>query len=325
MVKRDPFIELSEIEAKEVRWLFRPFIPFSMITILEGDPGLGKSFLAMYIAAAVSRGGLLPNEQRVDRGKVVYLAAEDDAAYTIRPRMESMGADLERIIVLDDLISLDENGLVSLTKEVRDSSPTLIVLDPLLSFMPAGGDPYRPTIIRPFLGELKAIAEKADAALLIVRHLAKATNANALYRGTGSIDQIAMARSAIRVAKHPDNPELRVLVHVKHNISERGRSLLFEIVKDDDGKPLLAWRGETDIVIEDLDKSEDEDDKSAFDDAKEFLKEILSGGPVAAKVVASRAESVSISKRTLERAKEALKVESSKKGGGWFWSLQAPD
>jgi len=92
MVKRDPFIELSEVEAREVRWLFRPFIPFSMITILEGDPGLGKSFLAMHIAAAVSRGGLLPNEQRVDRGKVVYLAAEDDAAYTTRPTAPSCAA-----------------------------------------------------------------------------------------------------------------------------------------------------------------------------------------------------------------------------------------
>lgn len=170
MTTKDPFTELSDVETKELRWLWEPFIPLAMISILEGDPGLGKSFLAMHIAAQVTLGGRFPGTQRAPLGNVVYLSSEDDNAYTIRPRMEAMGADLDRVVVLEEYMALNNDGIDALTREVEGSRPRLIIIDPLMGFMEAGPDPYRPTVIRRFLSGLKRIAEDAEAAVLIIRH-----------------------------------------------------------------------------------------------------------------------------------------------------------
>ena len=131
--KKELFVDLNTIDPKEVEWLWEPFIPFSMITIMEGDPGVGKSFLAMQLAAQISIGGELPEGQRLDRGRVLYLSAEDDAAYTIRPRIDAMGGDPSRIRVQGDFLSLDEKGLNALMREVRRKPPDLLILDPWAS------------------------------------------------------------------------------------------------------------------------------------------------------------------------------------------------
>lgn len=319
--ERDPFVELADIEPKKVKWLFEPFIPFSMISILEGDPGLGKSFLAMHIAALVSAGGRWPSGQKVKAANVLYLSAEDDNEYTIRPRMEAMGADLSRVVVLDEFISLDVDGLAAVQREIEKNPPALIVLDPMIAFMEAGGDPYRPTTIRPFLGALRKLAEVAGAAVLIIRHLAKARYGNALYQGAGSIDQVAAARSVMRVAPNPDDADQRVLAHVKHNLSARGTSFLFEVVETADNGALVKWHGETDLTIDDLDGGASEEDSSTLDMAVSFLELALEDGPVLSTTLVKNAEARAISKRTLERAKKKLGVTAQKKKDGWYWSL----
>lgn len=317
----DPFVELADIEPKEVRWLFEPFIPFAMISIIEGDPGLGKSFLAMHIASLVSKGGKWPNGDRIKAANVLYLSAEDDNAYTIRPRMEAMGADLTRVVVLQEFLSLDADGIAAVQEEIRKNPPALIILDPMIAFMEAGGDPYRPTTIRPFLGALRSLAESAGAAVLIIRHLAKARYGNALYQGAGSIDQVAAARSVMRVAPNPHNEDQRILAHVKHNLSPRGTSLLFEVVSSADNKALVEWHGETDLTIDDLDGGKSEDDSSTLEVAITFLEAALAEGPVLSTRLVTNAEARAISKRTLERAKKKLGVVAQKKKDGWRWSL----
>lgn len=319
-LRKDPFTELSEIQAKQVKWLWKPFIPLAMISILEGDPGLGKSFLAMHIAAQVTLGGKLPGGQQLSPGNVVYLSAEDDNAFTIRPRMEAMGADLERVLVLDEYMALNSEGIEALTKEVESSSPRLIIIDPLMGFMESGPDPYKPTVIRPFLAELRRIGEDAEASILIIRHLAKARHGNPLYQGAGSIDQIGVARSAMRVAEHPDDSSLRVLAHLKHNLTAPGPSLLFSV--DGKGtKPRVTWHGETDLKTSDLDGGGEREDASAIEDARAFLEERLKADAVPVSKLLRLAEARGISKRTLERAKEGLRVKSRKRGKEWTWSL----
>lgn len=113
------FVYLSSIESREIMWLMRPLIPFGMITIMEGDPGVGKSFLAMHIAAQVSIGGYLPGDNHLKRGGVLYLSAEDDAEYTIRPRIDAMGGDPNRIRIQADFLSLDTAGFAELSDEIR--------------------------------------------------------------------------------------------------------------------------------------------------------------------------------------------------------------
>ena len=139
MTKRrnDTFVTLSAVKRKKVQWLWRPYIPFGMLTILEGDPGLDKSFLSMYLAAIVSTGGMLPDGSNVTRGNVLYIGAEDDPSYTTGPRMDALSGDSERIRVLNGRIAFDDEGLETLRAELDENEPELIIIDPWVSFIPA--------------------------------------------------------------------------------------------------------------------------------------------------------------------------------------------
>ena len=320
--KKDLFIDLNTIDPKEVEWLWEPFIPFSMITIMEGDPGVGKSFLAMQLAAQISIGGELPEGQKLDRGRVLYLSAEDDAAYTIRPRIDAMGGDPTRIRVQGDFLSLDEKGLAALMREVRRKPPDLLILDPLFAYVPSGQDMYKPNVIRQLLSFLKDIAETGETAVLIVRHLTKAKHDKAIYRGGGSMDVIGAARSAFLVCEHPNDSSTKLVVHIKHNIAVRGQTQTYEIYSEDGGMATLNWLGPSDITIDDLISSEGGTPKmSALDDAIQFLRVFLKHGPEATTKVEKEAAARDISEKTLERARRSLGVVSKKKGKSWVLSL----
>lgn len=320
--KKDLFIDLNTIDPKEVEWLWEPFIPFSMITIMEGDPGVGKSFLAMQLAAQISIGGELPEGQKLDRGRVLYLSAEDDAAYTIRPRIDAMGGDPTRIRVQGDFLSLDEKGLAALMREVRRKPPDLLILDPLFAYVPSGQDMYKPNVIRQLLSFLKDIAETGETAVLIVRHLTKAKHDKAIYRGGGSMDVIGAARSAFLVCEHPNDSSTKLVVHIKHNIAVRGQTQTYEIYSEDGGMATLNWLGPSDITIDDLISSEGGTPKmSALDEAIQFLRVFLKNGPEATTKVEKEAAARDISEKTLERARRSLGVVSKKKGKSWVLSL----
>ncbi|WP_282129719.1 AAA family ATPase, partial [Roseobacter litoralis] len=135
MKQDDVFRTLNDIKAKDIDWLWQPLIPYEKTTILEGDPELGKSYLCMHIAALVTTGEKLPDGSRMDKGNVLYISSEDDAADTIRPRMEQMGADLKRVRVLDDFLVFDEKGQRRLRDELEEHEPDLVVIDTLYSFL----------------------------------------------------------------------------------------------------------------------------------------------------------------------------------------------
>jgi len=320
--KKELLVDLNTIDPKEVEWLWEPFIPFSMITIMEGDPGVGKSFLAMQLAAQISIGGELPEGQTLDRGRVLYLSAEDDAAYTIRPRIDAMGGDPSRIRVQGDFLSLDEKGLNALMREVRRKPPDLLILDPLFAYVPSGQDMYKPNVIRQLLSFLKDIAETGETAVLIIRHLTKAKHDKAIYRGGGSMDVIGAARSAFLVCEHPNDSSTKLVVHIKHNIAKRGQTQSYEIYADDGGMATLNWLGPSDITIDDLISSEGGTPKmSALDEAIQFLRVFLKNGPEATTKAEKEAAARDISEKTLERARRSLGVVSKKKGKSWVLSL----
>lgn len=320
--KKELFVDLSSIEPKEVEWFWEPLIPYGMVTIMEGDPGVGKSFLAMHLAALVSTGGKLPNGEKVDRGRVLYLSAEDDTAYTIRPRIDAMKGNAKRIRVQDDFLSLDDDGLRALMDEVRRKPPALMIIDPLFAYMPSGQDMYRPNVIRQLLSFLKEIAEMGDTAILIVRHLTKAKHDKAIYQGGGSMDVVGAARSAIRVAEHPDDPDTKVIVHIKHNIAPRGQSWAFELVTPEGaGQAHLEWIGPSDLTIEDLMGQGDASRKSALDQAIDLLREELKDGPKPTSYILQKAKEQEIAKRTIDRARSEIGVISKKETSGWVLSL----
>lgn len=319
--KKSPFCTLSDVEAATVEWLWEPLIPFGMVTIVEGDPGIGKSFLMMHLAALVSTGGKLPNGQRLDKGRVLIISAEDDAAYTVRPRIDAMGGDPERIRYLAEYSAFDDKGLAALRTEVLEHEPSLIIIDPLFAFVPSASDMYKPNEIRALLAQLAEVASEAEAAMIVVRHLRKSSATKAIYQGIGSIDVIGAARSALLVGIHPEDIDLRVVAHLKHNIAPRGDSWLYELDAKVEGQmPVLRWRGKSNLTVEDL-LGAAPSNQSAVDAAMSFLREALKDGPKPAKEVSDKAGAAGHAERTIQRAKDAIGIKSKKHKDGWLWSL----
>jgi RecA-family ATPase len=312
---------LSTFARKEVDWLWKPFIPRAMMTIMEGDPDVGKSYLAMHIAAEISKGGSLPGGTKLKRGKVLYFSQEDDPAYTIRPRVEDMGGNTRSIKVHVGDSVFDEKGLEIVAGLIKTWKPDLIVIDPLVGYVGAGVDFFRANEIRPVLRALSDIAETANCGLLVIRHLTKGKHDKAMHQGGGSVDFIAFVRSAIRVAPHPERENHRVVAHFKHNLSERGKSQSYELVQQKPPlMPKVEWRGEVDVSIDDL-HSVAKKEPSELDHAVKFLQNYLADGPKQASEIADKADSFSISAKTLERAKTTIGIKPKKVGKHWVWQI----
>jgi archaellum biogenesis ATPase FlaH len=320
-MKRDnTFKTLSEIQAKDIEWLWEPLIPYSKTTILEGDPEIGKSYLCMHLAALVSKGGKLPDGTRVAKGKVLYISSEDDAADTIRPRMEQMGADLTQVRVLTDFLVFDENGQKRLRDELEIATPDLLVVDTLYSFLSDKVDLGKPTSIRAALHQLDKLFKEYGPAVIVIRHWTKGGKGKAIYRGVGSIDVIGVARTALAVAKHPENDKLRILAQVKNNIGPKAEGFVYEIVEQAGGMPIIEWRGRTHFSADDLER-QGQEGQSEEARAVEFLKEVLAQGPLLSKRISDLASTEGLSRPTLNRAKRLAGVTSERRGTAWFWKL----
>ncbi|MCB1465583.1 MAG: AAA family ATPase [Rhizobiaceae bacterium] len=316
------FRPLSRFKAKSPDWLWEPYIPYGMITIMEGDPGLGKTFVALFLASRVSAGGTLPDGKKLEKQDVAYLSYEDDPGYTLRPRGDMMGGDVKAIHVLNDDFMLDENGFVDLEALIKEREVRLVVIDPFVAAIPSSKDMYRSNAIRPMLSELSRVAAEHGCAIILIRHLTKMKHEKAIYQGGGSMDYIGAARSALRVDVHPDDENRRVMVHIKHNIGPQGRSWSFRLVVKGKGQiPDLVWEGECDVRPDDLMA---EGSTRPADEAREFLIRELRQKPRPSSEIEMLAQEEGISKRTLNRARKSLGLEAYQRGRQWFLPRYRP-
>lgn len=322
---------MADVEREEVEWLWYPRVPRGKFTLLEGDPGLGKSLLTCALAAILSRGWPLPGEDKTQRReprRTLLLADEDGYGDTVRPRLEALGADLHFVrpvlgIVRDSgehPLTLDEGGVMALSDEVETYRPALIVIDPLFSYIGAGADINKGTEVRAVLRPLVELCQRSGAAMIALRHFTKMNGASAIYRGQGNIDFLAAARSVLAVREDPDNAGRAILCHTKSNLGPKAESLAYRIGNGNGGVEFL-WEGQVDMSVEDLFAHQDED-RSALDEAKQFLHDALFEGPKPGKEVQREAREAGVAERTLWRAKSRLGVKAKKEGaGGWFWVL----
>ncbi|MFT4095694.1 MAG: AAA family ATPase [Rhodoblastus sp.] len=314
------FGTLGDVAAAKIRWFWKPFIPYGMMTILEGDPGIGKSYLTMHLAASVTVGGTLATGEKIRKGRVLLMSAEDDPAYTIRPRIEAMGGDPERVRYMAEYSAFDDEGLKTLRSEVLEFGPSLIIIDPLYAFVPSASDMYKPNEIRALLAQLSMVAAENDAAMVVIRHLRKSKSDKAIYQGVGSIDVIGAARSAVLVALHPDDPDVKVIAHLKHNLAPRGESWMYQLIaKSEDDVPRLDWLGRCALTVDDLGGAPI--GVSAIEEAMAFLRDELKGGPRPAAEISTVAASKGISSRTIDRAKQKIGRKARKQKDQWLWSL----
>ena len=327
---------VADVKREPLEWLWDGRFPLRKVSMLSGDPGLGKSLVTLAIAAAVSRGAAwpIPGEGNAPLGDVVLISAEDDVADTIRPRLEAAGADLTRIHVLDGVEDMDANGephrrpwclhdLDALGDRVaRLPGCRLVVIDPLSAFL-AGADSHKNADVRELLAPLSDLAAQHRVALLAISHLNKSAGP-ALYRTMGSLAFVAAARAAYAVAKDKEDPERRLVIPIKANLAPDTTGLAYH-VRVRDGQPVVEWEPEPVHVTADdaLALAERADDRAERDTTADWLRKLLARGQMAAKDVYREGDEAGFSRDQLKHAKGRIGAESTKTGmdGGWVWHL----
>ncbi|MBA7635840.1 DNA repair protein RadA [subsurface metagenome] len=312
---------IADVEPEDVKWLWYPYVPYGKLTLLEGDPGTGKSWLGLGIAAAQSRGQGLPGVNGLKPGNVLIISAEDGLADTIRPRLSASEADITRIYALDGLFTLDRDGCELLESYIRQLKPLLVIIDPLVAYLSGEVDVHKANQVRQVTAHLARLAEKYNPAIIAIRHLTKGSSLKPIYRGLGSIDFTAAARSVLLAGSDPDFPQTRGICHLKCNLAPLGESIGYELRETG-----FFWTGHSELTTDRI--LAGSDGSSALEEAKTFLLDVLRDGAVPANEVKEEAEARGISERTLNRAKANLKVgvhrigEEGKRGKGqWHWEL----
>lgn len=309
-------ISMDEVTVEEVEWLWYPYIPFGKLTIVHGDGGEGKTTLILQLAALLSRGEKLPcDSTEREPIKIIHQTAEDGLGDTIKPRLLSGNADCSQIKVIDEseasLSMLDER----IEKAIAETGAKVLILDPVQAYIGANVDMNRANEVRTILSQLGRIAEQYRCAVILVSHLNKAQGNKSNYRGLGSIDFQAAARSVLVVGRIKDNLQVRVMAQSKSSLAPEGESIAFELDKENG----FRWLGHYDISVDDLLSGILKEKKS--EQAENLLLEYLSKGKYPQQVLLKKAQAVGISKRVLDEAKKSLGVKSTKEGNGWYWEL----
>ncbi len=310
-------IKMSEIQSQEVSWLWYPFIPYGKLTIIQGDPGDGKTTLVLNIAAWLSKGEGLDSEMKLSEPvNVIYQSAEDGLADTVKPRLELAGADCERILVIDEkeksLSMVDER----LEKAIVQTKARMLILDPIQAYLGGGMDMNRANEARDMTKKLGALAEKHQCAIVLIGHMNKAAGNKAAYRGMGSIDFFAVARSVLLVGRVEGEPNIRALVQIKNNLAAFGHPKAFALSEDG-----FQWLGDYEITADEV-LGGIAPKANKMEQAKRLLRELaLTTDAIQSNEIFDMADEQGISKRTLENAKRELGIRARKINNSWYWEL----
>lgn len=342
--ERPTLITIAGVTPETVRWLWPAHVPLGKITVLDGDPGLGKSTLTLDLAARVTTGSPLPDRTDLElRGAVLIVSAEDGIADTIRPRLEAAGADLELVSVLDAVEYRQDDGTLEqrppvlpgdiniLETAITATRAVLVIIDPLAAFLSDRVDTYKDQHVRRALMPLARLAERTGTAIVIVRHLSKTGGPNAIYRGGGSIGIIGAARLGLLVAPDPQDDTRRILAVTKSNLAQMPDALAYRLVGDDlydCGR--IVWEGPANYKANELLAVHDDTADDAVD-AAQALTAILDAadGCMWVKLALDAMRDAGFSKDQAKRAKSRAHVRSLKVGKpgdkeqGWKWELPA--
>ena len=320
-------IHMEDVVSKEVEWLWYPYIPYGKITIIEGDPGEGKTTLVLKLAAALSMGLPLPcdDDKEYEPIHIIYQTAEDGIEDTIKPRLEKAGADCSMIRVIDETdkeLSMTDDRL---EQAIIETGARLIILDPIQAYIGATVDMHRANEIRPVLKHLGIIAEKHNCAIILIGHMNKASGSKSTYRGLGSIDIQATARSVLLVARLRDKPNIRIMAHDKSSLAPAGDAIGFEMTEDNG----MVCIGPYDITIDELLSGNEGRGKKKLDIAENFIKEYFGSNKVIpSNEIMMEAAKRSIKRNTLLSAKKKLGITSDKEkaeDGTIYWTWIMPE
>ena len=308
----------SDVQSTPVEWLWYPYIPLGKITLIQGDPGDGKSTMLMDLIARLTTGREMPDGKTLNKINVIYQCSEDGVSDTIKPRLEKAGADCSRVGYIREELS----GLTLDDEEMRlaiiEMKASLLVIDPFQAYL-GDADLSNAIGMRRIMRRLNIWATSYNCAIVLVGHLNKRSGSKEIYRGLGSIDLAASARSVIQIERNEEDGSCRMVKHIKSNLAQNGNNLSFWI--ESDGK--VVWtpayqqsgsglRGEVQKI-------------GKVDKAIDIIASLLSQGPVEATVIEELANSESISWRTAKYAKDKIGAVSFKRGKKWYWKLPSQD
>ncbi len=311
-------IRMSDIEAKEVEWLWYPFIPYGKLTIIQGDPGDGKTTMVLNIAAAVSRGeGFDEGMNITEPMNVIYQTAEDGLADTVKPRLEQARADCSRVLVIDET----NKALSMLDKRVEEAldktGARLLIMDPIQAYLGGSMDMNRANEAREMTKHLATIAEQRNCAIILIGHMNKAGGCKAAYRGMGSIDFFAVARSVLLVGRVIGKDNYRAMVQIKNNLAPFGHPKAFELSEDG-----FEWIGDYEISVDDV-LGGYAPKESKLDQAKQLLRDLSEDKEaVSSNELIELAKAEGISKRTMDNARKEMGLKSQKINNTWYVKLK---
>ena len=302
-----PMLCYEDIEQTSVDWLWFPYIPFGKLTIIQGNPGEGKTYFAMMLTAACTNKKMFPNMEDIEPFNVIYQTAEDGMGDTIKPRLVEAGADLSRVMVIDDseeALTLSDDRI---EKAVRQNYVRLVIIDPVQAFIGADVDMNRANEVRPVFRKLGMIAEKTGCAIVLIGHLNKSSGAQSTYRGLGSIDIMAAVRSLIFIGKVRKDPTTRVLIHEKSSLAPPGETMAFKL-GDEEG---FRWVGAYEISADELlDGKEGKATETKLERGAKLIRELLADKKeISIRELDEKAKEQGISGRTMRDVRSRMKNE----------------
>lgn len=337
---------MSDIQPKAIDWLWPGRFAKGKVSMIVGNPGLGKSQVCASLVSVVSNGGLWP----VDRspcatGSVVILSAEDDPEDTIRPRLEAAGAALDKVFILDAIkveraegdgkrgfdLTVDITRLGALLQELGD--PSLVIIDPITAYL-GDADSHKNAEVRALLAPLSEMAWHQRVAVIAVSHLTKSSGMDALLRVQGSIGFAAAARAVWGVAKDKENPSRRLFMPLKNNLGTDSTGFAYSVegvklAESDIETSHVMWENQpvtatADEIFGGVEETHDE--REAMTDAKAYLRSLLADGPVPVKTIEIDSRGAGHSWTTLRRAQKEMKIHSYRgdglgANGKWYWRL----
>lgn len=306
----------SSAMTKNVDWLWYPYIPYGKITLIQGDPGDGKSTFILSIASLLSRGLDMPDGFKVPESRnIIYQCCEDSITDTIKPRLISAGADCSKIAYIiddDSTLTLSDDRIEQTISETRAG---LFIIDPLQSYIGSNGDISNVSKMRPLLNKLSRISAKYNCAVVIVSHMNKSISGKNLYRSIGSIDIAAISRSVLMLMRDDNDPSLRHIIHVKSSLAKEGDGISFYLGSEKG----IRWTNDTTPFLGDILEKNYSKSKRLF--VADSLMEILANGAQPTTMIIGFFKQNGISERTVNEAKKNLNIQAFKKGNKWYWKL----